>query len=219
MPTPHAIVATLLVAVLGALAGCATRPAAALPVETTIDVVERGWHTDICIRSDDADAQLLRLADGYEGSRFLCFGFGDRHYLLSRERGPSTLLSALLPGDGAILLTILRDTPAAAFGADNVVRLAIDHDGREHLRAFLNRAVQTDAQGRPLRLGDGPYPGGLYFGAAARYNGFYTCNTWTADALRAAGIPLSRPILFADGVMRQVCQVHVRGASSTGAAP
>lgn len=90
MPTPHAIVATLLVAVLGALAGCATRPAAALPVETTIDVVERGWHTDICIRSDDADAQLLRLADGYEGSRFLCFGFGDRHYLLSRERGPSS---------------------------------------------------------------------------------------------------------------------------------
>lgn len=67
MPAPHAIAATLLVAALGALAGCATTPAAALPVVTTIDVVERGWHTDICIRSDDADAQLLRLADGYEG--------------------------------------------------------------------------------------------------------------------------------------------------------
>lgn len=172
---------------------------------TTISVVARDWHTDVCVDTRDTDAQLMRVAKGYDGSRYLCFGFGDRHYLLSRERGPLTLLSALLPGnDGVILLTILRDTPAAAFGGDNVVQLDVDARGIERLRAFLNHAIQIDDSGEPVGLGDGPYPGGLYFGATARYYGFYTCNTWTADALREAGIPIQGPVLFAEGVMRQV---------------
>ncbi|SDD92036.1 conserved hypothetical protein [Cupriavidus sp. YR651] len=192
------------------LAGCVSSPAAAPaaapepPVETTIDVVEREWHTDVCIRTEDAGARLMPLLKGYDGSRFLCFGFGDRHYLVSRERGPMTLLSALLPGEGAILLTILRDTPAAAFSADNVVRLRISQAGSMRLQAFLGDAVQLDGSGAPVRLGDGPYEGGLYFGATATYAGFYTCNTWTAQALRTAGVPVYGPVLFAEGVMRQV---------------
>ena len=197
--------------------GCASAPsAAAAPPFTTIDVVERDWHTDVCIRTRDADASLMRLATnrGYEGSHFLCFGFGDRHYLISRERGPLTLLSALLPGDGAILLTMLRDTPTAAFGAENTVRLAVDAPGMDRLRRFLNQAVQTDDAGAPVWLADGPYPGGLYFGATARYNGLYTCNTWTADALRQAGLPLVGPILFAEGVMRQVRNLAARADAS-----
>jgi len=199
-----------------AVSGCAMVPAAvAAPAATTISVVERDWHTDVCLRTVDADAQLLRLARGYDGSTFLCFGFGDRHYLISRERGPVTLLSALLPGDGAILLTVLRDTPAAAFGAGNVVDLEVDAAGIERLRAFLNRTVQENEAGEPLGLGNGPYPGGLYFGATARYNGFYTCNTWTTDALREAGIPMHGPVLFAEGVMRQVREL----AAARQAAP
>jgi len=188
------------------LPGCATstQATASDAPATAIDVVERDWHTDVCIRTEDADARLMRLVVGYNGSHFLCFGFGDRHYLLSRERGPMTLLSALLPGAGAILLTVLRDTPAAAFGADNVVRLGVSEQGITQLREFLANAVQTDGSGAPVGLGDGPYPGGLYFGATAQYDGFYTCNTWTADALRTAGIPIHGPVLFADGIMRQI---------------
>lgn len=197
--------------------GCATAPAAvAAPAVTAISVVERDWHTDICIRSVDADARLLRVTRGYDGSTYLCFGFGDRHYLITGERGPLTLLSALLPGDGAILLTILRDTPAAAFGAGNVVDLELDEAGIGRLRAFLNRTIQENDAGEPLGLGNGPYPGGLYFGATARYNGFYTCNTWTADALREAGIPMHGPVLFAEGVMRQVRDL---AAARQGARP
>jgi len=197
------VVASGLVA---AIAGCAGAPAAAPqgPVTTTIDVVERDWHTDICVRTDDAGPAIVAFAAGYDGSRFLCFGFGDRRYVLSRQRDAWTLLSALIPGDGAILLTVLRDTPAAAFGADNVVRLGIDNDGLQRLRAFLVKSVQTDAAGAPIKLGEGPYEGGLFLGATATYAGFYTCNTWTAEGLRTAGVPIYGPVLFASGVMTQV---------------
>ncbi|WP_223851728.1 DUF2459 domain-containing protein [Cupriavidus pauculus] len=199
----HAVAA---MALATGIAGCAGAPAAAPqgPVTTTIDVVERDWHTDICVRTDDAGPDITVFAAGYDGSRFLCFGFGDRRYVLSRERDTWTMLSALFPGDGAILLTVLRDTPAAAFGAGNVVRLGIDQAGLARLRAFLVGSVQTDGAGAPVHLGKGPYDGGLFLGATATYAGFYTCNTWTAEGLRTAGIPVSGPVLFASGVMTQV---------------
>jgi hypothetical protein len=195
-------------ALITLLSGCATStetPAANDPA-TTIDVVERDWHTDVCIRTEDADTHLMRLVVGYEGSRYLCFGFGDRHYLLSRERGPMTLLSALLPGAGAILLTVLRDTPAAAFGTDNVVRLDVGEPGMERLREFLGNAVQTDDAGAPISLGEGPIQAAST--SAPRL-------TMTASIRAIPGpptpcarpIPILGPVLFADGVMRQVRQI------------
>ncbi|WP_454766639.1 DUF2459 domain-containing protein [Cupriavidus campinensis] len=205
-------------AMFAMLAGCAAAAPPSAPAVTTIDVAAYDWHTDVCIRTEDADARLLQLAAGYDDSRFLCFGFGDRAYLLSRERGPMTLISALLPGEGAILLTILRDTPAAAFGADHVVRLGVSETGISQLRQFLNDAVRHDSAGKPVGLGNGPDEGGRYFGATATYAGFYTCNTWTAQALRTAGVPVAGPVLFAEGVMRQVRQIAAEAGQAPGEA-
>jgi uncharacterized protein (TIGR02117 family) len=188
------------------LATCASPPPLpqAGPVASTIVVVERGWHTDICLRGEDADAWIATLARGFEGARFLCFGFGERQYVVSREHGLLTMLSALLPSPSALLMTALRDTPAAAFGPANAVGLGVSRAGLAGVRAFLRRSTQTDATGQPMRLGEGPYPGSEFFAATGTYDGLYTCNTWTADALRAGGLPADDAVLFADDLMRQV---------------
>ncbi|RLK31538.1 uncharacterized protein (TIGR02117 family) [Cupriavidus plantarum] len=206
--------ATTIALAATAVACAGTTPATPQgPVTTTIHVAERDWHTDICLGIEDAGPALMALTGrGNRGkdydARFLCFGFGDRGYLLSADRGTWTtllaLLSALIPGDGAILLTVLRDTPAAAFGSDKAVRAGVDQAGLQRLRTFLLHAVRTDTTGAAMHLGDSTYPGEIFLAATATYNGLYTCNTWTADGLRAAGIPIDGPVLFPRGVMTQV---------------
>jgi len=206
------------------------------PVATTIAVVERGWHTDVCLRAEDAGPWLLALAHGYgfDGERFLCFGFGERQYVLTRDHGPLVTLAALLPSRAALLMTVLRDSPGAAFGSSNVVNLGISRDGLTALQAFLREAVQTDEAdkpqdnptednsdegthvGKPVQLGEGPYPGSVFFAATGTYDLFYTCNTWTASALRAAGLPFNTTVMFAGGVMRQARQL---AAPQLGSAP
>jgi hypothetical protein len=53
-----------------------------------------------------------------------------------------------------------------------------------------------------MRIADGPYPGSLFYASSGTYSGFYTCNTWTADALRVGGLPVSSDgVLFAGQVM------------------
>lgn len=220
-----------------ALAACTSSPrllspvASPEPIATTIAVVERGWHTDVCIRAQDAGPWLLALAhgNGFEGERFLCFGFGERQYVLTHDHGPLATLSALLPSRAALLMTVLRDSPGAAFGSSNVVNLGISRAGLAGLQAFLQAAVQTEevdppqASGegkpegepvakpvvKPVGLGEGPYPGSVFFAATDTYDLFYTCNTWTATALRSAALPVDTTVLFAGGVMRQARQLAV----------
>ncbi len=44
----------------------------------------------------------------------------------------------------------------------------------------------------------GPYAGSRFFPARLSYSALHTCNTWTADALQAGGVPLhSAGVFFA----------------------
>jgi hypothetical protein len=199
-----AIVSAGAVAML--LTACAATPPAMPPrgaTAATITVVERGWHTDICLHDEDAGPWIADLARGFDGARYLCFGFGERRYLVTHDHGPFELIAALFPSQAALLMTVLKAPPAAAFGADNVVDLGIDRAGLTGLRAFLRDAVEADQKDEPVRLGDGPYPGSVFFAATGTYELRDTCNTWTASALIAAGLPVDDSVVLAGGVMRQ----------------
>ncbi|WP_180970578.1 DUF2459 domain-containing protein [Burkholderia sp. WAC0059] len=194
-----------------AFAACSSVPSRPSPgpVAVTVTVVERGWHTDVCVRDEDAGAwaRSLALGLGFDGARFLCFGFGERQYVLTRTHDPLATVSALFPSEAAVLMTVLRATPAEAFGRSGVVDLGISRAGLIGLQAFLRRSIRIDAAGRAMQLGEGPYPGSVFFAATGTYDAFYTCNTWTADALRSAGLPVQGRVLFAGDLMYKVRQL------------
>jgi uncharacterized protein (TIGR02117 family) len=170
-------------------------------------VIGRGWHTDIGLPAREITGPLAKLEQGFPGVQYLVLGFGDRHYLLTRDKTFGDMLLALLPGRGAMLVTALRAPPQAAFGTAHVVALHITQIGLERLTAFLWASVETGPDGNPVPLGDGPYPGSTYYASAATYDVAYTCNTWTADALRAAGLPVRADgVLFAGQVMDRARQ-------------
>lgn len=188
-----------------ALAGCATyRPTegdAGGPA-TIIYVIGRGWHTDIGLPADVLTGGLGALRQSFPGVRYMTFGFGERAWLAHRRHDFADVLATVLPGPGALLATALRVSPEAAFGAAHVVRLTVRGQGMGRLTGFLSAYIGKDANGRPLRLADGPYPGSAFYASTGVYDLTHTCNTWTAEALRAAGLPVSPAgVLFASQVM------------------
>ncbi|MDB5372374.1 MAG: putative outer rane lipoprotein [Belnapia sp.] len=201
-----------------ALAGCATRPLpeprdATGPFTRTIHVIERGWHTDIALPVAALDGALRRLAQDFPGAVELVFGFGDRAYLLEAGASPLAsplayplaMLRALLPGRGAILLTALAVSPVLAFGADDVVPLPLSAAEFGRLQGFIAASLDRGGLAPGDRLppiADGPYPGSVFHASTITYAASYTCNTWTAEALAVAGLPLSPSgVLLAHQVM------------------
>jgi hypothetical protein len=182
-----------------------------------IYVVRRGWHIDVGVAAADLMPPLSSLRATFPSARYLIFGFGDRHYLLSRGKSfPSTLV-ALWPGAALVLVTGLTAPPASAFGGNNIIELSVTAAQMRALQAFLWRTLVTDNDvSRPYA--QGPYAGSLYFAATARYSALHTCNTWVAEGLQAAQLPIrSRGVVFAGSLWRQVRHLpNVNAAAMAG---
>jgi uncharacterized protein (TIGR02117 family) len=195
-----------------ALAGCAApAPPAVLtagPRTETIFLVERGWHTDVGLQASQLGDALGPLGASFPGVHTLLIGFGERAYLLHRQHNAADMLAALIPGPGALLVTALRDTPATAFPADDVVALQVSARGLARLTDFIAASFERPPAGGPREIADGPYPGSLFYASTRTYSAGYTCNTWTAEALQTGGLPIhAAGVLFADDVADQARRI------------
>ncbi|MGE0417523.1 MAG: DUF2459 domain-containing protein [Acetobacteraceae bacterium] len=162
----------------------------------------RGWHSDIALPVQALDARLDSLRATFPGARYLVFGIGERSFLMKDRTNLLDMLGALLPSPTAMLVTALRVPPPEAFPApSDVVPVHITPDGLTRLSGFIAASFAYAPSGGPRLLAVGPYPGSLFYYATPIYSGLYTCNTWSAEALRAAGLPISPVgLLFAGDV-------------------
>jgi hypothetical protein len=184
------------------LVACSTAPPRVVPQHSVgassssavIYVIKRKWHVDIGFAALDVQPPLAALRAEFPGPQFLLFGFGDRHYLLDEDRGLRGALAALWPGPGLILVTGLPTTLQAAFGEDNVIEIPVTTAQLRTVQDFvwrsLSREDSVSEHGAIAPLRAGPYEGSFYYSSSQAYSAFHTCNTWAAEALQAAGLPV-----------------------------
>jgi hypothetical protein len=192
--------ANVLLALTLLVAACSVQVPTA--TDAVVYVIRRDWHTDIGLPVDEIIGPLARLESAFPGVRFLTFGFGERQFLIDRKSDVFTMLGALLPSQSALLMTALNAPPEQAFGVQNVTVLHVSRAGIDRLEAAIWQELELSIAEQPIILADGPYPGSLFYAARNLYWGLYTCNTWTAEMLRAGGVAMpSTGVLFAGQVM------------------
>ena len=210
-----------------ALAGCATVPRRAVDAEPMLDagpavtiyVIKRSWHTDIGFDAADLHPPLASLRPALPEAHYVLFGFGDKHYLLTRENSFQGMVGAVWPGEGLVLMTGLEATPEQAFGVNGVTRLQVRAAQALRLEEFIWNTLATD-DGVATALAPGPYAGSLYYKSTLRYSGMHTCNTWTAEGLRTAGLPIrSFGVEFSGQVWRQVRRLNARRVKGAALEP
>jgi len=185
-------------------AGAEASPAGDAGTPVTIYVIKRSWHTDIGFDAADLHPPLATLRPALPEAHYLLFGFGDKHYLMTRENSFQGMVGAVWPGDGLVLVTGLKGSPEQAFGVNGVVRLQVSAAQARRLEEYVWNTLTTE-NGVATMLAPGPYEGSLYYGSTLRYSGLHTCNTWTAAGLRTAGLPIrSFGVEFSGQVWRQV---------------
>lgn len=167
----------------------------------SIYIARRGWHIDVGMAVEDLTEPLKSVVAQVPDARFAFFGFGDRHYLLAAHHRAPAMLSALFPGAGVTLLTGIANNPQQAFGEEQVIALQLDPSQMASLQNFILGSLRQSAQMQGPSIAsyrEGPYEGSAFFLATAKYSAFHTCNTWGAEALRAAGFKVHvKGVLFA----------------------
>ena len=126
---------------------------------------------------------------------------------MRRDEGSGEMLAALLPSKSAILMTALNAPPTEAFADHEVVVLHLPPNDVARIVARLWDGLEKHADGSAVRLANGPYVGSMFYASNETYDGFHTCNTWTALVLRDGGLPMNTHVLFAGQVMQQVSRI------------
>ncbi|MES2712473.1 MAG: DUF2459 domain-containing protein [Pseudomonadota bacterium] len=199
-PTRRAMIATLPLLACSRLDRAPISAAPGCACAEKLSVVRRSWHTDVVFEVRGLPPELATVAQAMPGATWLAIGFGDRAWFTEDARGPLPMLGALFGGPAALLVTGLPSPPERAFADDEQVTLAVSPDGRAAMLGFI--AGQLDGS---APIAPGPYEGSLFYATRLRYAASYTCNTWTADALRAAGLAINpNGVVFAAQVMAAV---------------
>lgn len=217
MPPRHSCVRILVAAAALLLWGCQHRQAPHPGVERThiVYVVRRSWHIDIGFPASELGPSLAQLGAQFPLMKTVQLGFGDRRYLLSRQHGAGTLLSALWPGQGLILVTALTTSPREAFDEASVIELHVNSDQSLQIQQFIRQAM-SDKEGPASPLAPGPYAGSLFYAATPRYSALHTCNTWAAEALQSAQLPVhSTGVEFAGQLWSQAKRLEKTQVTDT----
>ena len=201
------------VCILCGLVGCiAATPVVphvgSAPRTEAIYVISGGWHTELGLPLETLSGPLAALKSDFPNARYLVFGWGARDYYMAKNPGIEDLLRAATPGPAVMLVIPLELSPEAFFGASNVFVLPATQEGVQRLSQFLSDYLTNDERGTFRRVGTGPYPQSVFYASTGTYNLGHTCNTWTAEALRVAGLPVNAAgVVFAGQVLDQLPRI------------
>jgi uncharacterized protein (TIGR02117 family) len=189
------------------LVGCASMPPTkAIPsvnTKHTIYFIYRGWHTSILLDASALLTQNPLLAVDLKGQKYARVGWGDGDYFTGKNKSAVTAAKALVAsGYSAVQLLPYNYEPFEEIPVETRVPLVITDQGLRQLVAYIDSSIAVDGQGKLVRLPAFGGAMGSFFQSKDHYSMFSNCNTWSGNALRAAGLPVGNR-LTAQGVFQQ----------------
>ena len=184
----------LLIALCAGCAGAVQEPSSPAGGEAIrrVFVIDHGWHTGIVVRQADLPVGLWPTHRDVAGSEYIEVGWGDRDFYLAPKGTLALALKAAFRSTATVLHVVALDGPPDRwFAGHEVVTLRVSERGFRGLADFVGAAWARDESGEPILLGPGLYPRSRFYRATGRYSLLTTCNTWTAEALQAAGLPIN----------------------------
>jgi uncharacterized protein (TIGR02117 family) len=175
----------LAVAVLALTAGTA-----AAAGERVIHVLSNGWHTSIAIPRADLSADLIPEVADFPAASHLEFGWGDAAYYPAAQPTLGLALRAAVPGPAVVHLAGLPAPAAEVFPTATVLAVPLTNQGLAGLIGYLAASFAREGAGKAAPAGPGLYGFSRFYPGTGSFHLFNTCNTWTARALAAAGVPL-----------------------------
>jgi hypothetical protein len=188
MPNLRARLAFLLIALL------LWRHAAAGTVALT--VIRDDWHTSLAIPLSAVPTPLAAAVHARQGDDTLIIGFGARVWMGKPNRGVEDAIDALTGSPGAIQILSEVGLPPGDADSSETLALEVPAEAIDAIAAFAWSAIAKPPDGRIAPYAE-PTPGNRYYDSSVHYGMLHNCNSWTAEALQRAGLPVSP-----DGILR-----------------
>jgi uncharacterized protein (TIGR02117 family) len=197
------------------LVGCAAPMSQLYPpkngeVAKSVYVVSHGWHTGLVVKVDDLPEGLLPEKYKFSEAKFLEIGWGDKGFYQAQTITAPLVVQAIFWPSDSVLHVVGFSKPIDEFFAHSeIIRLTVSQEGflemLNHIDAsFDRRKVQASVD-----IKSGLYGESYFYPAKGNYHMLKTCNNWTANMLRATGVPITS--LYAASASNVITQTYMRG--------
>lgn len=155
-------------------------------------VVDHGGHTGVVLDRELAKQYLPSLNKEFVHSRYIEFGWGDEDFYQSKEKTTKLRFQAVLYPTNAVLHVVeVPIDPEKYYPDIEVEKLLVTGTGFENMLRYIYITFKRDSNGNPVKTGKGVHVQGFFYHANGKFHVFNTCNTWTAKALKKAGLRVS----------------------------
>lgn len=163
-------------------------------------VVHDAWHAAIVIRKRDVPAHALPELRDFPSAKYLEFSWGDRDYFPAPDPGLGLALKAAFWSSGSILHVVgFQDAVGKAYPGAEIIEIPLSEQDFQQLINFISDTFSRPLPPAPAEAQPGLFANGRFYAAAGRFSILRTCNTWVAEALKAAGLPISPGYVFTAG--------------------
>ena len=189
--------AILIVLLMGCLPACSGRVAhraftTAEPPTTQIFVIHDDWHSAILLRTANLSPESLPEIRDFPGVDYLEFSWGDREYFPHPDPGIGLTLKAGFWSTGSIIHVVgVRGTPMASYPNAEIITIAVTDSEFQRLVQFISKTFVRSSPESASEARPGLSDNARFFLAHGRFSILRTCNTWVAEALQAAHLPVN----------------------------
>jgi uncharacterized protein (TIGR02117 family) len=167
-------------------------------------IVHDSWHAAIVLRKDDLPTRAVPELADFSEARFIEFSWGDKDYFPDPNSGFSMAVRAAFWSRGSVLhLVGFEENVGTFYPASKVVELTLSAPAYNRLVTFLSDSFsRLPEKGRATARG-GLYPYSRFYPSTGKFSLMNTCNTWVADALETAGLPVSAGFVITAGQLSE----------------
>jgi len=171
----------------------------------SVVIVNYGWHTGVAIRKADIPPTVIPESRDFPDADFVEIGWGDWDYYRAADPGLGMALKASFWSSRSALHVIgFKGSAEDHFRGSEVVEIAVSDDGLGGLVRFVAETFLRSEEGLPAEGSPGLYANSRFYPARGQFHLFRNCNTWVAEALQSAGLPVSTSFAITAGnVMNQ----------------
>lgn len=183
--------------------------------DTTISIyiLSNGVHTDIVLPIKDKNqsenwrnfVKVEHTLSKDSDFNFVAFGWGDRGFYLETPQWADLKFSVAFNavfglGSSAMHITFHKQLKES----EHCRKIYLSLDQYRNLSKFILDQFSKSSNGEAMLISTRANYGknDAFYEANGRYNLFYTCNTWTNEALKSCGQKASLWTPFEGGVMR-----------------
>ena len=176
-------------------AGTALADWVCAPNETsckTVFVVDNSWHAAIVLSGDDLRIDALPELNDFPDAKFIEFSWGDQDYFPDPNSGIWAALRAAFWSRGSVLhLVGFNQNVSQFYGGAEIFEFRLAPAAHRQLIRFISASfARSNSHGR-AQASPGLFAYSRFYPATAKFSVLRTCNTWVAEALASAGLPIS----------------------------